>query len=132
MLPTPSASDGDRGGPNRPENRLAAGHQVQLIDLGLSDQREVWGRYEPAVRRWEELTRPAPSPVEPNTKGEPRLSARFAEWMMGWPEGWVDVEGLSRRAQLRICGNGVVPQQAAGTLRLLLADLGQELKDGGN
>jgi DNA (cytosine-5)-methyltransferase 1 len=49
------------------------------------------------------------------------LSPRFVEFMMGVPEGWVtDVPGLSRNAQLKALGNGVVPQQAAMALRLLL------------
>lgn len=40
---------------------------------------------------------------------------------MGLPAGWVtDVPGLSRSAQLKALGNGVVPQQAALALRLLL------------
>jgi len=40
---------------------------------------------------------------------------------MGLPEGWVtDVPGLSRNAQLKALGNGVVPAQAAMALRLLL------------
>jgi DNA (cytosine-5)-methyltransferase 1 len=43
------------------------------------------------------------------------------KWLMGWPEGWVtDVPGLSRNDQLKICGNGVVPHQAAAALELLL------------
>jgi DNA (cytosine-5)-methyltransferase 1 len=53
------------------------------------------------------------------------LSARFAEWLMGLPDGWVtDVPGLSRNEQLKLCGNGVVPQQAAHALRLMLAETG--------
>ncbi|MFZ0048687.1 MAG: hypothetical protein WAL16_22795 [Streptosporangiaceae bacterium] len=41
--------------------------------------------------------------------------------MQGLPEGWVtDVPGLSRNAQLKALGNGVVPAQAAMALRLLL------------
>lgn len=40
---------------------------------------------------------------------------------MGLPAGHVtDVPTLSRRGQLRVLGNGVVPQQAAAALRLLL------------
>jgi DNA (cytosine-5)-methyltransferase 1 len=40
---------------------------------------------------------------------------------MGLPEGWVtDVPGLSRNAQLKALGNGVVPAQAALALRMLL------------
>jgi DNA (cytosine-5)-methyltransferase 1 len=41
--------------------------------------------------------------------------------MMGWPDGWVtDVPDISRNAALRICGNGVVPQQCAEAVRRLL------------
>jgi len=44
--------------------------------------------------------------------------------MMGLPPGWVTgVPGLSRNAQLKALGNGVVPQQAALALRLLLGHL---------
>lgn len=40
---------------------------------------------------------------------------------MGLPEGHVtDVPGLSRNAQLKALGNGVVPQQAAAAYRMLL------------
>jgi DNA (cytosine-5)-methyltransferase 1 len=43
--------------------------------------------------------------------------------MMGLPAGWVtDVPGLGRNEQLKALGNGVVPQQAAHALRLLLPD----------
>lgn len=82
-----------------------------------------WGKYEPVIRRWENLTRPAPAPTEPNKNGNPRLSARFSEWLMGWPDGWVTdpAIGISRNDQLRIVGNGVVPQQAVAALRWLLA-----------
>ena len=41
---------------------------------------------------------------------------------MGLPQGWVtDVPGLSRNAQLKALGNGVVPAQAELALHLLLA-----------
>ncbi|MET7872583.1 hypothetical protein [Streptomyces cyaneofuscatus] len=41
---------------------------------------------------------------------------------MGLPAGWVtDVPGLSRTAQLKALGNGVVPQQAMAALRHLAA-----------
>lgn len=44
-----------------------------------------------------------------------------SEWLMGWPEGWVTaVPGLSRNDQLKILGNGVVPQQAVAALSHLL------------
>ena len=84
-----------------------------------------WGKFEPAIRRWEKLTRVAPSPTKPDGKdGNHRLSAEFTEWMMGLPEGWVTAEdiGLKRNDQLKACGNGVVPQQAELALRILLQD----------
>lgn len=81
-----------------------------------------WGKYEPAIRRWERITGvPAPCPVEPGTKGNRRLAPPFPEWMMGLPPGWVtDVPGLTRSQQLRAIGNGVVPQQVAAAVRDLL------------
>jgi DNA (cytosine-5)-methyltransferase 1 len=81
-----------------------------------------WGVYEPAVRRWETLHRAAPSPVESADKGGLRLSPRFTEWMMGLPDGWVTdpAIGISRNDQLKACGNGVVPQQAAAALQDML------------
>ena len=85
----------------------------------------AWGQYEFAIRRWEVvLGRQAPAPTEIGAKGQPRLSPRFVEWLMGLPVGWVtDVPGLSRNEQLKALGNGVVPQQAAAALRLLLPDV---------
>jgi len=117
LLPTPNASDASGGG-QHPDKR--EGHSRQLIDYVLAPSQ--WGKYEPAIRRWEKLTRPAPAPTEPNKNGNPRLSAAFSEWLMGWPDGWVtdpDI-GISRNDQLKIVGNGVCPQQAAAALRFLL------------
>jgi DNA (cytosine-5)-methyltransferase 1 len=119
LLPTPNASDGTGGG-QHPDRR--EGHSRQLIDYALLNGTAQWSKYAPAIARWEELTRPAPSPTEPNRNGKPRLNAAFPEWMMGWPAGWVtDVPGVSRNDALRIVGNGVCPQQAAYALRWLLS-----------
>ena len=91
--------------------------ETRVIRIG-----QPWGVYEPAIRRWEAETRSAPSPTEPNTRGNPRLAAAFPEWMMGWPAGWVtEVPGISRNDQLRIIGNGVCPQQAVTALSWLLS-----------
>ncbi|QNA74161.1 DNA cytosine methyltransferase [Streptomyces sp. So13.3] len=77
-----------------------------------------WGAYGPAITRWEHLSRrPAPAPT--NALG--RLNPVFVEWLMGLPAGHVtDVPALSRTAQLKALGNGVVPQQAAHALCSLL------------
>jgi DNA (cytosine-5)-methyltransferase 1 len=83
-----------------------------------------WGTYEPAIRQWETiLGRPAPPPTERGTRGQPRLSARFVEWMMGLPAGWVTDLPLTRTAQMRLLGNGVVPRQAIAAFRKLDAQL---------
>ena len=77
--------------------------------------------YSAAVYRWEDLTRPCPPPVVPNRKGQLRLNPQLPEWMMGLPLGWVtEVPGLTRTAQLRIAGNGVLPLQAVYALSLLV------------
>ena len=60
----------------------------------------------------------SPHPVE---RGE--LSPRFVEWMMGLPEGWVTDIPITRNQQLKLLGNGVVPQQARYALDLLGGDV---------
>jgi len=91
-----------------------------------------WGKFEPAIRRWEEtLGRPAPAPTKPDGKDSAhRLSSAFTEWMMGLPEGWITDCGLTRNEELKACGNGVVPQQAELALRILLDGLVIELEAG--
>ena len=122
MLPTPDAYAGSRGGPADPAKLRAAGHQVALADVAAFAD---FGVYVPAIRRWEQVTgHPAPSPTEPTGRGGAhRLSARFAEWMMGLPPGWVTDIPISRTEQLRAIGNGVVPQQAVAALRDMKAEL---------
>jgi len=118
MLPTPNTMDDL---PARDESK------IDRSKGGYSNVRETvmrpnFDRFEPAVKRWEEVTgMEAPAPTEPDGKdGAQRLSSKFTEWMMGLPEGWVTGLGLSRKDELKACGNGVVPQQAELALRLLL------------
>lgn len=117
-LPTPSTAGGGertRGGDRSDELLLEGVAQEFQLD---------WGPYEPAIRRWERtLGREAPWATEPAPRSKKgRLAPRFVEWMMGWAEGWVTrVPGLSRNQQLKILGNGVVPQQAEAAVRFLLA-----------
>lgn len=145
LLPTPAARDWRSGGSNimdrnaRPLNEVA----VNLLPTpttsdvrgpgahgdGGPDLRTAvsallptprWGEYAPAIRRWEQITnRPAPEPTEPGTRGQPRLSPRFVEWLMGLDSGWV-TDHLPRTAALRVLGNGVVPQQMTHAIRTLL------------
>lgn len=118
LLPTPMTENN--------ENRQSEGYGPNLgaaLSTVLSEAFR-FGQYAPAVARWENiLGRPAPAPTEPTGKGgAARLSARFVEWMMGLPDGWVtgaDI-ALTRNESLKALGNGVVPQQAALAIRRLL------------
>jgi DNA (cytosine-5)-methyltransferase 1 len=152
VLPTPKALDGVKGNLKTSQERLDSGRQVDLPNVAIdligtprataseSSASQVaagatkgriedqvlttnWGKFEPAIRRWEAVTRPAPAPTKPDGKdGNHRLSSLFTEWMMGLPAGWVTGHGLKRNDELKMCGNGVVPQQAILALRLLLGE----------
>jgi len=92
---------------------MLSNHAPQLVTS--------WGRFESAIRRWEQnIGRPAPAPTQPDGKdGAHRLSARFTEWLMGLPDGYIVDSGLTRNEALKACGNGVVPQQAKLALEIL-------------
>ena len=60
--------------------------------------------------------------VAPNALDDGKLNAKFVEYMMGLPEGWVTDTGLSRAQQLKMLGNGVVPQQAYLALQILMGE----------
>lgn len=135
LLPTPRAADGPKGAVTASEStsrRVAAG-QANLAEpvvtkllptpgAGVQD----WKEYEPAIRRQEQaFGRPAPGPTEIGPKGGRRLAPGFSEWLMGWPEGWTNVPGLSRSDRLSLSGDGVVPAQAAEALRRLLPHIGR-------
>nr|WP_202489767.1 DNA cytosine methyltransferase [Streptomyces sp. SID8381] len=134
---------GDGHGNARPprERRVAAaavagGHPVDADAnrVGLEEQQrgepgmgargdadgrgpERWGRFAPGIARWEAVTG-LRAPWATDDRG--RLSPAFVEWMMGLDPGHVTaVPGLSRNAQLKALGNGVVPLQAARALTVL-------------
>ena len=116
LLPTPSVADVMGGRKHRSGER-----DGELLLNGIAHH-DRWGDYAAAIASHERLTgRPAPDPTEPGAKGNPRLSARFVEWMMCLPAGWVtDVPGITRNQAIKALGNGVVPPQAAAALRLML------------
>ena len=58
-----------------------------------------------------------PNPLDINNK----LNATFVEYMMGLPVGWVTDLDISRSQQLKLLGNGVVPQQAYKAIEQLMA-----------
>jgi DNA (cytosine-5)-methyltransferase 1 len=127
LLPTPAAADSDRRQDYARADRDGSGGDDLVTAAVKATATQEWGKYAPAIELWEALTRPAPPPTEPNTKGNPRLSPAFSEWLMGWALGWVTEKGLiSRNDQLRIIGNGVVPQQCAVALIQLLNVIAQD------
>jgi hypothetical protein len=114
MLPTPLTTDYKVNNSRGAWNRNNPG-------LGTMVHHTNWGKFEPAIRRWEAtIGRQAPEPTKPDGKeGNHRLSSKFTEWMMGLPDGWITDIGLKRNDELKACGNGVVPQQAELALSLL-------------
>jgi gp72 len=112
LIPTPQATNATAS---------SAGYGANLHEVARGMETGVFGAYGQAIARWERvLGRPAPAPTVPSTRegGRSRLSTRFVEWVMGLPEGHVTGEdlGLTREQQLRLLGNGVVPQQGAAAI----------------
>jgi DNA (cytosine-5)-methyltransferase 1 len=58
----------------------------------------------------------------PDPLDQDKLNPKFVEYMMGLPKGWVTDLDISRAQQLKMLGNGVVPQQAYFALEILFGD----------
>ena len=124
-----SAADSRGGSPN-PAHPQGHSHRPPVPEGGQpeqpggSDSQAAWRDWEaywPVIQRWEHITgRPAPAPVVTTPRGQ-RLSPYFVEWMMGLEPGWVTGHGLTAPQELKMLGNGVVPQQARLALDLLVA-----------
>jgi hypothetical protein len=97
LMPTPRATDGTKGGPNQrgssgdlmlpsavssllptptaQDSAQSGGGYNGQTNVTLTDatvrQPAKWGEYEPAIRRWEAVTRPAPEPTKPNARATP-------------------------------------------------------------
>jgi hypothetical protein len=126
LLPTTSARDFKDGQADHERNgKVQTDTVARQIFSGGEITATAWGKFAPAIERWEKLTgRAAPAPTKPDGKDDAhRLSSEFTEWMMGLPAGWITGVGLSRNEELKACGNGVVPQQAELALRMLIEGL---------
>lgn len=123
--PGPSASRHDRAEPSGdrppdPAQSTIAGSDLRA-DRGLLRR---WGRYAPAIARWEHITgrpAPAPAPAVLNEIAGFRPAPAFVEWLMGLNEGWVTNPdlGLTPAQQLVALGNGAAPMQAATAIAAL-------------
>lgn len=126
LLPTPKAVDGVMGLPRTsgrpPEKSTHLATRLEYTD---------YGDYAPAIARWEHVTgRAAPPPTTPSRRagGKPRLSARFVEWMMGLPIGYVghpDIQ-LDRDDRMDLLYSGTVPLQAAHAVAVGLTQMGDQ------
>lgn len=151
LLPTTTTTDAKASG----AADYTTGHAGTTLTDATVRQPSRWGKYSAAIARWERVTRPAPEPtniaagyikarlkrlarldkrpigMRGSLKPRRQLAARFSEWMMGVPLGWItDTPGITRNEALKAAGNGVVPQQAAEALRFLLdMPTGREIAD---
>ena len=116
---------------NRPSAWVTSRPQETLTRFeGVAfDVSDSYYQYQPHHRQMQELGRRFTSRCEMHMQEPPdvldqdgKLNAAFVEYMMGLPRGWVTKTGLSRAQQLKMLGNGVVPQQAEYALELLLGD----------
>lgn len=126
------ATEEPRGmaGEVRPQPALAGAERVDRPgagdheDEGATDTRGASGSFGPyaeAVERWAGVIGRRPPEPLVERAGDPDINPRFVEWAMGLPAGWVtEVPGLTVNHQFKALGNGVVPQQAAAALRLML------------
>lgn len=119
FLPTPTATPyGTQKGLN-----------PELLLPGVAKERSAtadWGKYGPAIERHAHmLGRPHPAPTITGTRGNPKLSAHFTEWVMCAPDGWigdlVDDGTITNNAGLKLSGNGVVIPQAVYAIQVMLA-----------
>lgn len=140
LFKTPTANLGSNGSAQHPDKRKAGGHgptledevvfllnvdpEAEHPDDGPHSPADWWGPFATAVYRWEVIQgTAAPVPIVRGPRGGIKLSPKFAEWLMGLPDGWVtDVPGLDHKEQLARIGNGVVPQQAYEAFRFLMRD----------
>lgn len=78
---------------------------------------QAFHEYAQAIEEWEiKSGEPSPNPISTSGKA---ISEEFVRWMMGYPKGWLDIEGITRSAKLKLLGNAVCPQQALLALQTI-------------
>jgi DNA (cytosine-5)-methyltransferase 1 len=102
------------------EREATGSTQQRERTWGESNPGSDWGKYTPVIQRWElVVNRSAPAPTIVHNDKQ-RLNPVFVEWMMGLEEGHVTGHGLSFAQELKMLGNGVVPQQARAAVAQLM------------
>lgn len=104
--------------PNTYSKRLQRQRKEYELEKRCEQEETTWGDYGGSIQRWETiLGRPAPIPAI-----NWRINPMFVEWMMGLPEGHVTDIDISHNNQVKMLGNGVVPQQAELAIRILIKE----------
>jgi DNA (cytosine-5)-methyltransferase 1 len=96
------------------EKSRRADREISATDRGLQSRQDIG-----QARSEHRFSRSMERKTIPNALDQGKLNAKFVEYMMGLPVGWVTDLDLSRSQQLKMLGNGVVPQQAYYALELL-------------
>lgn len=113
-----SESTGLQRGQNVGQTRCEYGCSCK-VDCNTNDQHQPHDRQMSELGRRFTTRREMSMQAIPPTLVDEKLNAKFVEYMMGLPVGWVTDLDLSRAQQLKMLGNGVVPQQAYHALELL-------------
>ncbi len=97
LLPTAKASDGRTKGNGG--NRKSPGLD-QMAKAGMlpTPTARDWKSTQASDATHERNSRPLSEVVGRNGPGTKRLSPCFVEWMMGYPEGWTDVDDTDGNA----------------------------------
>lgn len=114
LLPTLKA--GDHQGSNGPAELRRAQPRITATDA-------YFPGFEGVVQWSEgETCTTAPEPVESSQRStRNRLNLKFAEWMLGFREGYVtETKFMTRRDCISVLGNSASPPQAELALRVLL------------
>jgi DNA (cytosine-5)-methyltransferase 1 len=110
-----------RNGQNEGQTRDEYGSGGATIIGNTNDEYKPHDGQMPQLRSRFATRREMSMQTAPNTLDQlGRLNPEFVEYMMGLPVGWVTGIGLPRTQQLKILGNGVVPQQAYHAISLLM------------
>ena len=118
----PSEASEIINGSDRPINGCSDKDASYSNDQHLTHNGQVQGLGRRFTSRCQMHMQEPPNALDQDDK----LNAYFVEYMMGLPSGWVTETGLSRAQQLKMLGNGVVPQQAELALELLLTRHAQD------
>ena len=99
-----------------------AREESRRTDRGLSEPsiRFRYGQNKGQARHEYRFSRTMERQEVPDALDKGKLNPLFVEYMMGLMPGWVTDLGLSRSQQLKMLGNGVVPQQAYHALEILM------------